>query len=71
MPKKNVRDAAARRAAALQLVIEELDRLRAAVVARYGVEPEPRRAAAETRALVDLAAVLQALRAGPGLVDAG
>ena len=65
---------AVRRARALALALDELAALGAAVAARYGevgvfTDDTPGTAAdeADARALMDLAAELRALRAGPGL----
>jgi hypothetical protein len=60
-----------RQAAALAEVRRLLAELAAAVELRYGGEASPEAAGGETRALVDLAAQLAALVAGPGLNDGG
>ena len=65
------RDAQTRRTAALGSVRELLGELATAVERRYGAAPTPQTAESDARALVDLAAELAALLAGPGPNDGG
>ena len=74
MATKKQANPAQRRARALALALDELAALSAGIAARYGqpgvfADDAPGTAAdeADARALMDLAAELRALRAGPGL----